>query len=111
MQQTSLIETNSQLLIQNVIDNKKDVTLTFKARRIIRLLEFQCLFAIFFIIMENTISNIYSVDIYGQLHSEPSTAACSFLQKFDLDGGKKWHFPQLNKFLLFHLHYIRLNTD
>ena len=33
-------------------------------------------------------SNIYSVDIYGQLHLEPSTAACSFLQKFDLGGGK-----------------------
>ena len=67
---------------------KRDVTLTFKARRIIRLSEFQCLFAIFFIIMENIISNIYSVDIYGQLHLEPSTAVCSFSQKFDLGGGK-----------------------
>ena len=37
---------------------QKDVTLTFKARRIIRLSEFQCPFAIFFIIMENIISNI-----------------------------------------------------
>ena len=38
--------------------------------------------------MENTISNIHSVDICGQLHLEPSTAACSFLQKFDLGDGK-----------------------
>ena len=38
--------------------------------------------------MKNTISNIYSVDIYGQLHLERSTAACSFLQKFDLGSGK-----------------------
>ena len=38
--------------------------------------------------MENTISNIHSLDIYGHLHLEPSTAACSFLQKFDLGGGK-----------------------
>ena len=37
---------------------------------------------------ENTISNIYSVDIYGQLRLEPSKAACSFLQKFGLCGGK-----------------------
>ena len=36
--------------------------------------------------MENAISNIYSVDIYGELHLEPSTGACSFLQKFDLVG-------------------------
>ena len=50
--------------------------------------EIQCLFAIFFIIIENTISNIYSLDICGQLHSEPSTASCSFLQKFDLGGSK-----------------------
>ena len=38
--------------------------------------------------MENTVSNIYSIDIYGQSDLEPSTAACSFLQKFDLGGGK-----------------------
>ena len=57
--------------------------------------------------MENTISNIYSVHIYGQLHLEPSTAACSFLQKFDLGGGSRNSL----KSLLFHLHYIRFNTD
>ena len=41
-----------------------------------------------YLIMENTISNIYYVDICGQLHLEPSTAACSFFQKFDLGDGK-----------------------
>ena len=87
------------------------------ARRIIKLgLEvvrqsFNVIFAIFFIIMENTISNIYSVDIYGQLHLEPSTAACSFLQKFDRGDGKNDASRNSLKSLLFHLHYIRLNTD
>ena len=38
--------------------------------------------------MENTILNIYSVDMYGQLQLEPSTEACSFLQNFDIGGGK-----------------------
>ena len=38
--------------------------------------------------MENTISNIYSVDICGQLHLEPSTAACSVSHIFDLGDGK-----------------------
>ena len=51
--------------------------------------------------MENTISNIYSLDIYGQLHLEPSTAACSFLQKFDLDGGKSDTSRKLNKIYTF----------
>ena len=55
--------------------------------------------------------NIYSVDIYGQLHLEPSTAASSFLQKFDLGDGKNGTSRDSIKFLLFHLHYIRLNTD
>ena len=73
--------------------------------------EFQCLFTVFFIFMENTISNIYSVDIYGQLHLEPSTAACSFLQNFDLGGGKNYHFRNSIKSLLFHFHYIRFNND
>ena len=61
--------------------------------------------------MENTISSIYSADIYDQLHLEPPTAACSFLQKFDLGGGKNGPSRNWIKFLLFHLHYIRLNTD
>ena len=61
--------------------------------------------------MENTISNIYSVDIYGQLHLEISTAACSFLQKFDLGGGKNDASRNSLKSLLSHLHYIRLSTD
>ena len=61
--------------------------------------------------MENTISNIYSVHIYGQLHLEPSTAACSFLQKFDLGGGENFTSRDSIKFLLFHLHYIKLDTD
>ena len=61
--------------------------------------------------MENTIANIYFGDIYGQLHLEPSTAACSFLQKFDLAGGKNDTSGNSLKSLLFHLHYIRLNTD
>ena len=61
--------------------------------------------------MENTISNIYSVDIYGQLHLEPSTAACSFLQKSDLDSGKNDSFCNSLKSLLFHIHCIGLNTD
>ena len=63
----------------------------------------QCLFAIFFIIMENTISNIYSVDIYGQLHLEPSIAVCSFIQKFDLGGGKNDTSRNSIKFLLISL--------
>ena len=53
--------------------------------------------------MENTVSNIYSVDIYGQLHLEPSTAACSFLQKFDLGGGKNATSCNSLKSLLFSL--------
>ena len=61
--------------------------------------------------MDNTISDIYSVDVYGQLHSERSTAACSFLHKFDLGGGKNDTSRNSLKFLLFHLHCIRLNTD
>ena len=61
--------------------------------------------------MENTISNIYSVDIYGQLHLELFTAVSSFLQKFDLDGGKNDTSRNSLKSLLFHLHYIRLNND
>ena len=67
----------------------------------------------FFIIMDNTISNIYSVDNYDQLHLEPSTATCSFLQKFDLGAGSQKNGTSRNsiKSLLFHLHYIRLNTD
>ena len=58
--------------------------------------------------MENPISNIYFADIYGQLHSELSTAASSFSQKFDLggDGGKNDTFRNSLKSLLFHLHYI-----
>ena len=68
-------------------------------------------FCCFFIIVENTVSSIYSVDIYGQLHLEPSTAACSFLQKFDLGGGKNDTSRNSLKSPLFHLHYIRLNTD
>ena len=64
-----------------------------------------------YIIMEDTISNIYSVDICGQLHLEPSTAVCSFLQKFDFGGGKNDTSRNSLKSLLFHLHYIRLNTD
>ena len=67
--------------------------------------------------MENTISNIYSADIYGQLHLEPSTAACNFLQKFDLGSGKNDTSRSLLKSLLFnllfqkfcHLHYKTLN--
>ena len=70
--------------------------------------EFQDLFAI---IMENTISNIYFVDIYGQLHLEPSTAAGSFLNKFDLGGGTNDTSRNSLKSLLSNLHYIRLNTD
>ena len=54
-----------------------------------------------FIIMDNTISNIYSADIYGQLHLRPSTAACSFLQKFDLGGGKNDTSRNSLKSLLF----------
>ena len=61
--------------------------------------------------MENTISNIYSVDICGQLHLEPFTAACNFLQKFDLGDGKNDTSRNSQKSVLFHLHYIRLNTD
>ena len=61
--------------------------------------------------MENTVSNNYSVDIYGQLHLESSTSACSFLQKFDLGGGKNDTSHSSLKSLLFHLHYVRLNTD
>ena len=61
--------------------------------------------------MENTVSNIYFVDIYGQLHLEPSTAAYSFLQKFDLGGGINDTFRNSLKSILFHFHYIRLNTD
>ena len=62
--------------------------------------DFRGLFAIFFIIMESTISKIYSVDTYGQLHLELSTAICRFLQKFDLSGVKR-HFPQLTKISAF----------
>ena len=61
--------------------------------------------------MENTISDVYSVDICGQLHLEPSAATCSFLQKFDFDGGLNDTSRNSLKSLLFHLHYIRLNTD
>ena len=39
-----------------------------------------------FIIMENTISNIYFVDIYSQLHLEPSTAACILLYDYQVKG-------------------------
>ena len=60
--------------------------------------------------MENTVSNIYSVDIYDQLHLELSAAACRFLKKFDLGGGKNDTSRKSLKSLLFHLHYIRLNT-
>ena len=68
--------------------------------------EFQCLFAIFFIIVENTILNIYFVDMYGQLHLEPSKAACSFLQNFDICGGKNdiSFGHNARKSLLFHLY-------
>ena len=71
-----------------------------------------CYFFHYYLI-ENTILNIYSVDMDGQLHSEPSTAACSFLQKFDIGGGKNDTSFGRNslKSLLFHLRYIRLNTD
>ena len=55
---------------------------------------------------EYTILNIYSVDMYGQLHLEPSTAACSFLQNFDIGGDKidtSFGHNAL-KSLLFHLY-------
>ena len=57
--------------------------------------------------MDNTISNICSVDIYGQLHLESSTAACSSLQKFDLGGGKNVTSRNSLKSLLFHLQQAR----
>ena len=62
--------------------------------------------------MESTVSNIYSVDIYGQLHLEPSTAACSFYRNLTLIV-VKMTLNSCNslKSLLFHRHYIRLNTD
>ena len=57
--------------------------------------------------MENTISNIYSVDIYGQLHVEPSTA---LLQKFDFGGGNNDIPRNSLESLLFHLHYTLINA-
>ena len=57
--------------------------------------------------MDSTISNIYCVDICGQLHLETSiTAACSFLEKFDLGDGKNDTSRNSLKSLLFHHHYI-----
>ena len=63
--------------------------------------------------MENKVSDIYFVYIYGQLHLEPqSTVDCDLLQNFYLGGGKNDISHNSLRSLLFHLHYIiKLNTN
>ena len=61
--------------------------------------------------MDNTISNIYSADIYDQLHLEPSTAGCSFLQKFDLGGSKNGtSHNSINVYFSSSPYYVEVNT-